>query len=75
MTYLNTLHSKGSKNVKYFLYTEHLELAAETLFTEAAMNKYLVFYHLACNSCFLLSFLEDTKQVLSLETKQKSSIA
>lgn len=69
------LHSNDSKNVKYFLYTEHLELATETLFTEPAVNKYLVFYHLACNSCFFLSFLENIKQVLFLKTKQKTSIA
>lgn len=75
ITYLNNLHSNGSKNVKYFLYTEHLELATETLFTESAMNKYLVFYHLACNSCFFLSFLEDRKQVISLKTTQKISTA
>lgn len=51
---------------------ECLELATETLFTEPAMNKYLVFYHLTCSSYFFLSVLEkiQTKVFLLKQNKK-----
>lgn len=55
---------------------ECLELATETLFTEPAMNKYLVFCHLTCSSYFFLSVLEkiQTKVFLLKQNKKIHSL-
>lgn len=55
---------------------ECLELATETLFTEPAMNKYLVLYHLTCSSYFFLSVLEkiQTKVFLLKQNKKIHSL-